>query len=498
MRKKGKSKVTVAILLVALICVAVILESGYRFFSILSVHRPFALIPGFEGAKCQLDGVRQLGWPSWQHYNEYVPARSAAMIAEHEAYGYWNKVYFVNSDPFNQLIAWDYKSAVNPTVDRIQVLVETQNLIQLQNLNYMGDPLDWNKTQQLEVIQYQPNVDRALNRAVQGNEVRYTLTKRSILLVPAEIHISLSIPATQGQSFHLSGWQEGTWPNLELWFKLDFTVWNTLAGPYASTDALSEWEASYFQTNPASEYNTGSYYDLKGGFPVAGWVQGYLENVGSDWPEDFDDEIWSLYKSNTGYSHKLTEKSKAILDASTQTLPALLGRSISLFTNATDPYVAYEGGFVGFLQILEQARTYPWAQAQVPTYFPITVQTLGTVTEGGVLGPWDIYYPAVNYRIRVIYAVYGQFTYLWTVQTAEDNGYPGWQTREYEWVHAPGLLDWLWQLFGNPLFLFFLFCFVILLILVILAIFAPGILRGAGKLTEHQVDSYLDRKRRKR
>jgi len=444
------------------------------------------LIPGFEGAKCELVGAVQMGWPDWNGYNTYGPFNRGAYIADHEAAGSSDQVYWANSDPFNALIVWDHRGL--NYLDRIQMLVETQQQVKLENLDRMGDPLDWNGTEYFNTVQYQPNSERELGKKVEGEETRYTLTKKTILLVPAEIHISISIPpANDHAGAHSSGWQEGEWPNLELWFKLDFTVWNTLTKPYAGSDVLPEDRTdgilTSFGESPMTEYGIQkALYEQKGGFPIAGWVQGYLENVGPDWPEDYDDEIWNVIKSD--YSHptyKLTEKTKAVLDAKTNTIPSLIGRSIALFSSANDPSETYTGNYVGFQTILEQARVYSLVPSQVPAYFPITVQTLGTHVEGMWPGPWDIYYPAVNYRIRVIYAVYGTFTYLWTVKTSEDLGYPGWETRQYEWVQTQDPFGWLKGIL-NPWNLIFSFLFMGLIVIAILAIFAPSVLIMVTKI----------------
>jgi hypothetical protein len=216
--------------------------------------------------------------------------------------------------------------------------------------------------------------------------------------------------------------------------------------------------------------------DDKGGFPIAGWVQGYLANVGPNYPQDYDAEIWGKYRWNNP-THMMTEASYAALQGKTQTLPSLNGRALTLFNNPVDPLSQYTGSVQGFEQILNQAKVYPWAGGAVtPAYFPITIQTLGTVTEGSQWNGWDLYYPAVNYRFRIIYAVYGTFTYLWTVKTAEDNGYPGWETRTYQWVHQEGGLEWLTGLFSNPLFMFLMVALIIIVVLIVLSIFAPGLL----------------------
>jgi hypothetical protein len=484
-KHRRKSSKILFVLLLSAIVLGMLLEYEFHFWSNLPRGAGLWIIPGFEGAKCQLVGARPIDparsdWTGYAQYNSGPVA--GKVITSHDTGLAADKVVWMNSDPFNTLVSWDYQSAdTGNKVDRLEMLIETQQQIALSNLNYMGDPLSWNDTQQLEVVQYQPNQDRQLTKVVNGDETYYTLTKKSILLVPAEMHVTLSIPAANDHSTHSSGWQEGTWFPIEIWFSLDFTTWNTLTSSYASEDQLSEWEASYFATNPATAYNEYSQANVKGGFPIAGWVQGYLANVGTDYPDDYDYEIWKQQASSGGSSTQITENSKAILDALTQTFPQLGGRALPLFSNPADPQEAYSGGYTGFVNILEQARIYPFIPSQVPAYFVITVNTLGTYAESTGIMSWNLYYPAVNYRFRVIYAVYGEFTYLWTVNTAEDNGYPGWETRTYQWVPIVPGWQWLTDLFTNPIFLFFFILFIIIIIVILVAIFAPWVITGLSR-----------------
>ena len=471
----------VVVLLCATLIVGMVIEVKWRFFSNLA--RPLWLPGGVEGAKVSLVGVRGLvqGWDNW---GVPVEAKLGNAIEWHNFLGSWDKNSFYNSDPNNMIIN-NVHHYLDGAEDHLQFLVETQKEIQLENLDYMGDPLNWNETHQLDIVQYQPLQDRSvINWQLPNGDYRYQLVKRSILIVPGEAHITLSIKPGNEPTEHSSGWQEGGVFPIELWFKVDFTVWSTWG--YEGVDSMPPSipaNATDWVANP---------YNRKGGFPVTAWIQGYKKNILEDW----DASVWKQIRSDGAQPDKwITEHSKANLDALTQTTPELIGSSVTFFSDWINPYEQYTGSGTGFVEILDDARrVYPWAGGAVaPSYFAIAVgPTFSTLTEGGAFGPWDIYYPAVNYRIRILFAIYGEFTYLWTTKTANDTGYPGWEDRTVTIVHSAGYFDWLTSILSNPMFQLFLFMFMVLIIIVLLAIFAPGVLmvisavgkRGAEKIQE--------------
>ena len=500
-RKRKISTTTIIVLLIFIVATVLLLAPNYKLL-------PLDWIPGLEGAKCTLHGVRFVNqFPSdWTGANLYHPITEGDGydMVTHAYMGYSDNCYWMDASPSSALIAWDYHY-LGGAIDRQIIRIETESHVQLQNLNAHGDPLGWTTgtpTTIRDYVQYQANEERTFDITEAGDKTNYELKKLSILLVPATIHITFSIPPENNNAAsHKSGWQEGDWYGCKFWFKLDFHTWETVSDPYAEDDQMSEWEADYWISNPASEfaYNKRAEYDDKGGFPLCGWIQGYYENVDDSW----DDEIWWEIPTDKPSARKKYREdhagAPAQLDAKTSTNPELNGRYLDLFT-IYDETSSETHELVGYDAIRETARTYDWADAQAPAYFSIMVTSLGTYAEqDNALAPWHIWYPAINIELRVIWAVFGHFTYLWTVETAKANQYPGWETRKYEEVIVPQPWQWLLDLLTNPFFLFWLFLVVILVILVLLAVFAPGVLklvsavgkRGAEKVSKKSNVAYF-------
>jgi hypothetical protein len=125
-------------------------------------------------------------------------------------------------------------------------------------------------------------------------------------------------------------------------------------------------------------------------------------------------------------------------------------------------------------------------------YFPINVQNFGTYAEGKgwPITSWRIFYPSCYFRMRVLYGVYGDFTYLWTEELAKDPtvDYPEEPERHGTTViHVEGfdLGTWLQGIITSPftyLWTLIIGGFLILVTLIVLAIFAPKFLDTIGGL----------------
>lgn len=495
---KGMTKGFKITLLVALFCAMLIVYSLYS-AGLLSWLSGLNMFGGFEGAKCELAGATPLGPTDWTGYGTYCPVELGKQITGHSATLTWDRVYWGNYQPTSQLVYWTHHFLDGD--DGLQLLVETEKDVQLANLDKMGDPIDWNDVQQVEVIQYQPNAsstlgdeNRDLAKIVNSDgTTSYILTKRSFLLVPADLHISISIPPVNSMSMHDSGWQEGDWNPMQLWFKLDFFTWQQQGDPWNAVDGASEWDAGYWKNNDANTTVTGqstSYVGV-GGFPVSGWIQGYLVNVPqtTSW-----DALLDYLKPGTA----VQAGTSSPIDAKTRFYPSLLGRAIELYSAPGQTGSPVVLGTTGKDAIIQTAKTFPWAGgATVPAYFPITMSAFGTATEGAAPGGITVHYPAVNYRIRLIFCIWGTFSYLWTVQTAKDNGYPGWETRSSTTVHTPGwwevLMDFLWK---NPWLIIVIVLAVIVLIVLLIAAFAPWLIPRTARMVGETRSAYKSGKSR--
>jgi hypothetical protein len=491
---------TVAVV-VLLLCATLVFYSLYN-AGFLGGLLGLNMFGGFEGAKCELAGATPLGptGMGWSGVGTYCPVQLSKELAGHAANFYSDRVYWANYQPTSQLVYWDYHSPTGGD-DQLQLLIETEKEVQLANLNQQGDPINWDSQQQTTVIQYQPSAssiqgdaNRDLVKTVNNDgTTSYTLTKRSFLLVPADLHIAFSIPPVNSKSFHMSGWQEGDWMPMQFWFKLDFFTWQQQGDPWNRIDGSSEWDAGYWKLNDANTTVTkqSNPYTPGGGFPVSGWIQGYLVNV----PQTTN---WDALLDTLKPSGQVKAGTFSPIDAKTNFYPSLLGRAIELYSSPG------QTGKVtldtkGQDAIIQEAKTFPWAGgATVPAYFPITMNGFGTATEGNPYGGgWTVHYPAVNYRIRLIFCVWGTFNYLWTVQTAKDNGYPGWETRSSTTVHVSGwweiVMDWL---MNNPWVILVIIIGVIAVIVIVLAVVAPWLLPRTARMVGETRSAYKSGKSR--
>lgn len=234
------------------------------------------------------------------------------------------------------------------------------------------------------------------------NDSEVKIEKVIVQIVPADFILQLSIVPGRGiYSFE----------DLRLWFALDTVSWmNAYASGLEDPDPL---------TNSTVELLSSSY---RGAFPLVAWVDEY-----QDW-------VWDngagLYRSNppddTAISYVQLE-------------PSLNGRYIDLYTSPDSKYdLMLAETVIGDQALLEQALEPGWLpdpRFAETVYSYINLNKFGAyVKPTGMLGSFsrfETWYPSVYYRLRVVYAVYGEWVYLWTDEAAEDVGYAGdeWEIR---------------------------------------------------------------------
>jgi hypothetical protein len=240
-----------------------------------------------------------------------------------------------------------------------------------------------------------------------------------------------------------------TWRDTRIWLALDTVTW---MNAYASSPPPDPNPL----TNESVKFIGASY---RGAFPVIAWVGEY-----KDW----------VFKDDKGNYRSNPPDDNAV--SFVQVDPSLAGRFIDLYKTPNQKYdlvlaadVARNPG------LLSQALSPGWLP---DPRFAETVYTYWTLNSFGAYvqptGLWGsyssstIWYPALYYRIRVVYVVYGEYVYLWTTKTAGQVGYtPGtWELRETtKESTADPITAFLRALFGNPLALLGagLFAFLIIL-----------------------------------
>jgi len=267
-----------------------------------------------------------------------------------------------------------------------------------------------------------------------GNQI--TFTKYVIHVVPVDFIIQMSVRGDRWCG----------WSDTHLWFKLDTVVWrNAFTG--GQVQQIQEW----LDQDPP-EGATISAYSFRGGFPIWGWVGEWDPIV---WVDEQDRE---------------TQPPQEAYD-NVRISPSLEGREITLYT-APSYTVEHEGGdgelpAYGPPGIPDQDGIQAFSIIDFPSdlsnpdimdnylvswipdlpdpdfattvYTPIYIDKFYPYSQEG---PWwnhwvDEWYPTTYMRVRILYAIYGEFVYLWTEEEAEDLDYE-WETRTSQYKYSAG------------------------------------------------------------
>ncbi len=206
-----------------------------------------------------------------------------------------------------------------------------------------------------------------------------------------------------------------TWKDVNLWYTLDTVTW---MNAYASSPPPDPNPL----TNSTTKYISGN---VRGAFPILGWISEYKD--------------WTWTDPSTSASRNTAPDDNAVNFV--QLNPDLTGRFISLYTSPTSTYdlalsqdVLNNQDLVN--QALNPANTLPDPRFAQTVYTHIDLNSFGPyVKPTGVLGSYSsftVWYPSVYYKIRMVYAFYGEYVYLWTDERAASLGYNEgtWQIRE--------------------------------------------------------------------
>lgn len=412
-------------------------------FAGLSVARPLSVIPGPEGARAVFYGV--------QFSADSGVLRASSLDALPTGYTW------VSNAPSDAAIA---KAALRYEPLGIQIVGPSWYYLNdaaalHTELNrpafVMSDPLGFGT--QSRAITFS-----SLTPTLTGA----TLTKRTVYMIPAEFIVQINADPSSGVY---------TWRDLRLWYALDTNVWLNAfaAGGLPEQDPIVE-NGTIRRTAAA----------FRGAFPVIAWVGAY-----QDW--QFKDPQGNIRTTPPD------ENARAFVSVS----PSLQGRVIDMFKS---PSSRYELGFTSEIvanpQLLEQTLKasisgLPDPRFASTVYFPITLSGFGAyVKPTGLFGSYlshEKWYPAIYYRVRVLYAVYGEWVYVWTKQT-EQQVAPKWENRTATVTVTTdplsgalgGLTAWLSNPFNLAALGIFGGLFLVAVILIILAIFAPGLLGFLG------------------
>jgi hypothetical protein len=455
--------------------------------------------PGFPGAESACYGVNFKDFGSdWQGTNTiHVLSNAETELASHVSTtsGYSDNVYWgAGNGPESMTVVHDFHDNLLGGIKENQIATEVQTNIPLASFNYQNStPLVFSNVStwdQGEILQYwntqaSTPTNQTLSNGTRVSSVTYTATSQSLLLIPGNFYLSIYLPASNNNPGTASGWQEGTWNQVDFWYAIYWYEWLNAYGPILQANEASP-------NIPANALNRQEQFNLRGGFPIQGWIQNYQIPMTTK-----NGQVYDLYQfdtrgsagDNTLASSQLPTKIAQNILALVQPAPSLNGRSITLYTQPGDQYqlptyTLPSGPIDAQAQGLLQS---PDWQTTLPTeYFKIGIQTLGTYPDNDFwTGAWTVYYPTVDYLLRFIFGVYGIHTFVWTVQTALALGYNGtgnyqappaqWENRTVITANTQTPLSSLADLFANPFFALQFYFIVIVIFLLIVTVLNPGV-----------------------
>jgi hypothetical protein len=449
-KKKVSKGNIIALLLIAIVTLF--------FFELPSLSIILGITPGPEGVSCSLYST--VAYAESLTHGAGVPS-ILGTVNPNDWIAY--RDYTSGSQYLRAGYQWERPSTMTPVIKALLVDRNTSQVISginlqiriqrptMQEVNIHGDPTGGNPTQ---IDWYSFQADKTTS----GNTV--TWNHYEAYVVPVDFIIELSIRP-------LSDKWVGDFQSFDLWMVLDTTTWlNTFT--YDQTKLLNE------QITNA----TITAYNYKGAFPIWAWVGAWDPWVvsGRDGnPDKFYDPA------------DLSPEEMSDLQTHLQLQPSFGGSPIELYTK---PGYKYERLFAEDIiknpELLKQMIQnsipgLPDPRFAETVYFPLTLINFGALQRSGGwwLTAWDKeYYPTAYMRVRALYAVYGEWTYLWTQEEANKQGYQ-WQNNtsqikgsQSEWdKFFGGLSSW----FGNPLNEIWLFFILIIAVIVIVTIFNPGL-----------------------
>jgi hypothetical protein len=448
--------------------------------------------PGFEGAKCIFYGVDFRFAEDWEGtYQLHRYQDAEPVLATHQYLGFWDKIYWGSTaTPNDAVIEWasgdthliTEQKQVKRQYPSLEIHVE--NNIQLEDITRQGDPLGWNPDDPTSGRRIEYMHKKVVKEDV-GDKIlyHYNVTKETFFIAPAEFWIGLALVPSQTNAGTGSGWREGEWQNVVLWFRLDWTTWDN-----AYLDSwLNDPEINVFN-NPheGKVLNKQKSYEYRGGFPITGWIQGWEKAGWTSSGEYQESPLW--YETRGREEKTYTDTELAILKdklmSKTRFAPGLVGQFLSLYTEPSASFEyevpIYSGDTFPEDTITKYVKS-PHSSMKSVMYFPINILNFGTYADGDWWNRWTVYYPTAYFRIRVLYGVYGNFTYLWTEELAKDPNidYPDEPERHQTIViDVPGVgvwfsgaVEWL----SNPFNQMWILFFTLVVVVIVVSVFSPGV-----------------------
>jgi phage shock protein PspC (stress-responsive transcriptional regulator) len=253
-----------------------------------------------------------------------------------------------------------------------------------------------------------------------------------------------------------------TFKDLQLWYNLDTVKWMNAF--------QNDGESFAPSVNATTELQDIIY---RGAYPLNAIIDDY-KIVG--WHEDTSDTLKQNIDSGA--------QAKTVLSPSIEGRPIDLYSEPSLNWEKVTNYQAITDQSI--LSLGMQADGLPDGRFSEDVYFYINLDSFGAfVKDGGLFNKDTAYYPSVEYTIKVQYAIYGEFVYLWTKEAAEEVGMDPdkWESRNSTVIYykspLAGLFDGIGEWFGGNSSAIYMIMVIVILVLIVYL--AGPLIRNIGK-----------------
>ncbi len=250
-----------------------------------------------------------------------------------------------------------------------------------------------------------------------------------------------------------------TWKDTSIWYALDSVAWQNAF-------------VSNPQNNISNSSSNGAHFSssqYRGAYPIIAWIG------------EYQDDVW---KDSSGVQHVGYPDDRA--QSRMQLNPSMQGRYIDLYSGAGSTYnlalsqSQSQSNSNKNPQNMASPSALPDSRMATTTYFKITMSEFGAYVQnqglGGSATSYKEWYPAVYFRVRVVYAIYGEYVYQWNEKNAGNMGYTNstWTARTTTTNTYTDPFTGAWQglmnYFTDPLNRFWWGLFLIIVILGVCAL----------------------------
>jgi len=420
-----KEKQVYAIALLLLIGVAIFTPMFYKLGT---------MVAGPEGVDAHVYGIQ---WTPSGTPNEIkttanaVPKDEIGTTPYPDDPEYYYSTRWQRPDPYNPDITFGIYAKpqdIEYTVSELKYGVRIRQA-QVHEVNIHGDPLGTRNP--TEIVWY------SWDTKTVETEDQVEWKRHEAFIVPVDFVFEISCRASKDGSW-------GPIQDLHYWLVLDTVRWyNAFAEPYAQIES----------NDPPPEGAELKAYNYRGAFPIWAWVE--------EWdPFVIQNDVGDVYDVND-----LPDELDQYLEIS----PSVGGSRLPLYNEPNWQYIdMFASDIVKDDNTLmstlanEYIGNFPDPRFAETVYTPITLSNYGALKQWG--GWWvtyweKYYYPTSYIRVRALYAIWGEWIYLWTKQEADDQGYQ-WQNKTSIIIEHDSAWDQFWGgvaeglggLLSNPLF----------------------------------------------